>query len=394
MKCGFSFCGIDITTIGLEYAPELEDTYVYRSSKPRIHEETYDGHDGGFFYGMSREPKEFVLRCYFEEKEIDQGIMAQIMSLFREGRSGKLIFSRRPWCWYYATVIELDTTGITNYLNGIIKITMRSYYPFARSEMLIVNRNHKDYYRLMTNSAFFEHKEMIPPTEFCTQEPMTSETEFLLANPGNEYAAVGIEIAGDVGDGVKIINHTTEETASFVAMSEAEFDGEENYIYLDGLNGKTVSIKGDQKTNGFLYHNEGFITLAPGFPCRRDIQAVISNHELVVFNKLYDRNRGETRELTEEQIKGQYIWLNGTWHEILGVGHEFEWDDEKDRNENFREKQKLSFENEHRLVVDDDLPLVSTPEDTMICQLNHIEVKPVSDMKLTRLKFIYYPTFS
>ena len=88
MTGGFSFCGTDIATIGLEYAPELENTYVYKPAKARIHEETFDGHNGGYYYGSSLEPKEFVLRCYFEEKEIDRGLMARVENLFREGRSG------------------------------------------------------------------------------------------------------------------------------------------------------------------------------------------------------------------------------------------------------------------------------------------------------------------
>ena len=385
MAGGFSFCGVDIDTIGLEYAPELEDTYVYRPAKPKIHDETFDGHNGGYYYGMSREPKEFVLRCFFEEKEIDRGLMAKVLSLFREGRSGKLVFDRRPWCWYYATVTECDPSGITNYLNGIIKISMKAYFPFARSELTYINRQNKDYNRAMANSGFFEAEHMIPPTELVVDEPITQKMDFLLSNPGDMPAPLGIEIAGDVGKGVIITNHSTGQAAKFVAMSQEEFDGETNYVYLDSLNGKVMTVKDGETQINFLYHDEGFIDLIPGFPIRRGIQAVSHDGEIIVYNKLYDRNRGDTREETNELLKGQYIWLNHGWHQILSVGQEYDKTDKKYYDGRYK--------NEHRLILEDELDN-GNPEYTVICPMNRLTIEPVSTMSITRLNFKYYPTFS
>ena len=101
---GFSFCGIDIADIGLEYAPDNDETYIYAPAESNIHEETFEGHDGGYSYGASREPKVFTLRCFYEDKHVAKGLMAKIFDLFRVGRKGLLIFKRRPWCYYYATV--------------------------------------------------------------------------------------------------------------------------------------------------------------------------------------------------------------------------------------------------------------------------------------------------
>lgn len=377
MKGGFSFCGIDVGEIGLEYAPELENTYVYRPAKSRIHEQTWDGHDGGYYYGTSKEPKEFILRCIFEEKEIDRGLLAKVENLFREGRSGKLIFDRRPWCYYYATVTSLDDTGITNYLNGVIKITMKAYYPFARSDLTVIPKHDKDYNRMIANTAFVENEDMMPPVQFCQEEPITEKTEFYLMNPGNEMAHVGIEIAGSVGKGVTITNQTTSQTCKFVAMSEDEFDGEMNFVYIDGMNGKTSTVKNGFQTISFLYHDEGFIQLAPAFPAKRQVFVTAKGNEVRVVNKLYDRSRGETREGVSELFVGKQIWLGGKWYDITGIG-----------------KDGLTAAgNEHMLTIDGDIP-VSVSENTMICQLNKITIEPVSDMKLTRLKFIYKPTFS
>ena len=377
MKGGFSFCGIDIGQIGLEYAPEKEDTYVYRSAKTRIHEQTWDGHDGGYYYGSSKEPKEFNLRCIFEEKEIDRGLMAKVENLFREGKSGKLIFDRRPWCYYYATVTNLDISGITNYLNGIIKITMKAYYPFARSDNYIVSRHDKDYYRIIANTAFIENGIMMPPIQFCEDEPITEKTEFYLMNPGNEMAHVGIEAAGSVGQGVIITNHTTGQTCKFVAMNEDEFDGELNFVYIDGLNGKTVAVKDGFKTISFLYHDEGFIQLAPAFPAVRNVFAKARKNEVQVVNKLYNRSIGETREHAKDQYVGKQIWLDNQWYDIVDVGKDG-YPDTK---------------NEHLLIINKDVDEIVS-DTTMICTLNKITVEPKSEMKLTRLKFVYKPTFS
>lgn len=381
MTGGFSFCGVDIADIGLDYAPELEDTYVYKAASPRIHEETYDGHNGGYFYGASFEPKEFTLRCYFEDEAIDRGVMAKAENLFRIGRTGKLIFQRRPWCYYIATVIEYDPTEIASYLNGVIKIKMKAYYPFGRSDIMAALRTNKDYYRIMANTAFFPDENMIPPITFCESRNMTEKTEILLANPGTARAHVGIEIAGDVGEGVIITNETTGQKCGFVAMSAADFDGTDNFVYLDGISGKCVAHQNGTAKINFLYHNYGFIELEPGFPATRDLLVSVKDGNIYTVNKLYDRNKGETKEDAEAKLVGSHIWLNNKWHEVTGIGKDYEygdWDASKD--------------SEHLITIKDHISK-DVSETTMITKMNKLTVEPVSTMNLTRLKFIYKPTF-
>jgi len=171
MKGEFSFCGVDIASIGLEYAPEAKDTYVYAPAKANVHEETFDGHDGGYAYGASKEPKEFILRCYYEEEHIAKGLMANVHNLFKVGKKGVLIFKRRPWCYYYATVTDIDTSDIYTYMNGLIVITMKAYYPFARglpvNNHLLYNLVTDDYHdEILKNTAMFDKAYMVPQTEF------------------------------------------------------------------------------------------------------------------------------------------------------------------------------------------------------------------------------------
>ena len=166
MKGGFTFCDLDVADIGLEYAPENENTYVYGPASDNIYESTYDGHSGGYFYGSSRQPKEFTLRCIFEEEDIRKGIVSKINYYFKVGKSGKLVFQKRPWCYYYATVMAKPELNITNYLNGYVVFKMKAYYPFARSDLEYSERTdlyHKD---IMLNSAYPDHEYMLPYTSF------------------------------------------------------------------------------------------------------------------------------------------------------------------------------------------------------------------------------------
>lgn len=382
MKGGFSFCGIDIGEIGLEYAPELEDTYVYRPAKHRIHEETYDGHHGGYFYGVSKEPKEFILRCLFDEKDVDRGFLAKVSSLFRVGRTGKLVFDRRPWCYYLATVTDMDDTGLLTYYSGTIKITMKAYYPFGRADQFVVNRQSKDYYRIVSNTAMFEDEAQMPKTSFCQDGPITEKFSLILANPGTERAAVGIELAGDVGKGVRIYNETTGQSCKFVAMSEAEFDGE-NYVFVDGLNGKTTTVIDGETEINFLYHDEGFIELKPAFPAKRNLQIMANGTQIQTVNKLFDRNIGEDEIFANFAYKGKYIWANG-WHEIDSIGLNVD-----ESSSNYYQARAQS---EH--IINLKTAAERWSGTSLIYTMNKIIVEPVSTMKLTRLNFIYKPTFS
>lgn len=122
MQGGFSFCGTDIADLGLEYVPDNANTYVFAGSDYKVNEQVFDGHHGGYFYGSTVQPKVFTLRCIYEETHINDGILTRVENFFRRGRSGRLVFKKRPWVYYVATVTGLDTSSITNYLNGIVTI--------------------------------------------------------------------------------------------------------------------------------------------------------------------------------------------------------------------------------------------------------------------------------
>ena len=71
---GFSFCGTNIGTFGLEYVPSLQDMYVYRQGQYAVDEDTFTAHHGGYMYGTQVKPKDFTLQCFYENRDINSGL--------------------------------------------------------------------------------------------------------------------------------------------------------------------------------------------------------------------------------------------------------------------------------------------------------------------------------
>ena len=358
MRGGFTFCGVDIADLGLEYAPDNTDMYVFRSGEFKINEQIFDGHHGGYFYGSTVSPKAFTLRCFFEAQHINTGIMTRINQLFSRGRSGRLVFARRPWIWYAATVTNTVATQFTNYENGIIAIQMKAYYPFGRCDELSLLPEQETDSVILGNSALLP--ESITPTVCAIDagSEMTTATELLLYNGGTERAAVAIEIAGNIGEGVTIVNATTNQSCRFVSITKAQTSDAGKYIVCDGMNGKTLLTNGISGELAFLYHDYGFIDLEPAFPILRDLNiSYTANGAAVVCDS--DAFLGQT---------GKYLHLDGQWRKIVAV------DDGR-----------------HASVLP--TPTSTGKEKTPLVTMNEIVVTPSSDMALTRLNFRFKPTF-
>ena len=359
IRGGFSFCGVCIGELGLSYAPEKEDTYVYRPAESNVHEETFDGHDGGYFYGVSKQPKEFVLRCYFENSAIDRGIMERIYHLFSPGKSGKLIFARKPWCYYYATVTSSPGPELANYLNGLITITMKAYYPYARCDKMYYEPTDVKHELVIESTAMVEKAEMVPASSFTdVTQPMT----IILHNPGTERAPVSITAAGDCGLGMIVRNKTTKQECKFVAMDKAHTTDVQKAVHVDAINGNTTLIGLDSQDTStsyaFLYHDSGFIDLEPAYPAIRDVYVSNTNGSTVtLINNIF------------QDVVGQYIFLNNSWHKIINQT------------------------DEHTIILEHSVSVQLTDK-TMITKMNEIEIVPVDTMDITHLIFSFKPTFA
>jgi len=373
MTGGFSFCGYDIADLGLEYAPENENTYVYSPTEAEVHTETFDGHHGGYFYGATKRPKEFVLRCVFEESQIDKGIMTKVFNLFKIGRTGKLVFSRRPWCYYYATVTNNPKPEFTNYLNGTVTITMQASYPFARGDLVPsaaseteANKKLHYFYNLptdmyhediMLNTGYLETKEQVPLLNFNS---LSQEKSLLLINPGTERAHVGIRIRGNVNQGVIISNATTRQQCKVVGISRSITSNANKDLIIDAISGKTYLSGQSGKQLAFMYHDAGFIELEPAFPVLRNLYVsynTVENTTVSVLNILY------------ENVVGKYIFIDHKWRKIVA-------------------------QDDSTLTISGTDPITTAnSERTIICTMNELVIHPESTMSID-IEFLYKPTFA
>lgn len=359
---GFSFCGVDIATLGLHYAPPLNETYVYESAQSKVHDEVFDSHNGGYFYGTSLQPKTFTLRCYFENNDINEGALTRIGSFFKKGKTGRLVFDKRNWVWYNATVVNIDFSQLTNYMNGFVNISMKAYYPYGRtSEDGLPAETDDNYQSIINNSGLIDRTKLPSKSIVADGSSLTRSTEFRLYNGGTEAAGVAISIAGDVGEGVTITNRTTGQSCSFTGISKTVTTNANKYIVCDGINGKTIITNGQTGELAFLYHDSGFIDLAPSYPITR---------ELTVSTTANSKTITSTIDCFDADMVGKFILIGSTWYKIAAVT------------------------NSKQVTLETNVSTKATVSHCVVVTMNELVVEPKSTMDLTKLQFDYYPTFT
>ena len=359
MYGGFSFCGKEVGELGIQYAPDMSSTYVYGENFSE-HTEAFEGHDGSLHYGTTVSSKAFRLRCYFEYKHINNNIIDNVLNFFYRGRTGRLIFEQRDWLWYSATVTSVDTSQLRNYLNGFITINLVAHYPFGRSDILSLD-SYDNTENLTTDSYFLDKtgfitKDIMPQTSF---KNITKNTTFCLYNPGNEYADVAIAIAGEAGKGITILNETTRQEEGFVAFTKNVTTSANQYVLCDSLNGKTILTDGNNSTTGRIYHDYGFIKLAPYRSRRYNISVTIAD------------NKATSEGAFELDDVGRFINLGDKWYKIT----------------TFEDKNTVVFEN----IFGDSFE--AEEYSATIADMNEIVVQLKADAVIDKLDFIYKPTF-
>lgn len=295
---GFTFGDVDIAELGLTYAPESKDFYVYSPTQVNIYSQAYDGHPGEYLYGTSLKPKEFTLRCIFEEN-VESGLMYKVITTFQIGKTAKLVFKRRPWIYYEATVIKVDTSRLLTAHSGVITISMRAAYPFGRSALKYLSETGDQSPLVLENSGFLTYDpsfitNTIVNTTWNTQE-------WYLYNPGDVKTPVGVNFAGNTGSNiVTISNDTNGDSLGLVGITDALTTSVNKWIAVDGINGKTVLTNGSTSQLAFLYHHQGFLTLEPGRPIRN----VLLKH---TYDVTSGRRMSSSSPLFNESMIGKYI---------------------------------------------------------------------------------------
>ena len=396
MTGGFTFNGTDISILGLEYVPDNQNTYVFRPSQWNMNEETFDAHDGGYYYGTTVKQKDFSLRCIYESRHVNDGILTRIFNTFKRGTTGRLVFRKRPWCWYVATVVSVDSSQMTNYMNGLITINMRAYYPFARTDKTYITDDDAaaELYPggptleedLLANTAMLKGIEWDLSKNFA-DTPITSQQTFHLYNPGTETAPVAIEIAGDTGTGIVITNSTTGQRCDIAPFDSTSGEHAGKYLIVDSLSGKVLLTDGSTSTTyGFLYHDNGYIDFASGYPVIRNVHVMGQSGQ----SQLTLSEPIGGKELIGHQlsmfVSGQSCLLGIAVVGIAklsvgGTGSIF--------------NAGITNVSDDGLTLSLDKSLASNVgTDAQIVKYNEITITPNTTMNLTKLIFRYRPTFT
>lgn len=371
MKHSFSFCGMPIEKLGLEYLPQISQIPVLLEGSNSVSEQVFQAHDGGYFYGINVQPKIFNLRCLFVDKDIRYGTLHRVQQFFQRGKSGKLIFSDFDWLWYSATVQKVSIEKLVNTQNGLISISLKCYYPFARHDGIAATKAQMRQKQIVEISGLFT-EDMTPETKFSD---ITGSIDFLLYNGGSEVASTAVKIAGTFEE-LQIYNETLDQTCVFKNVDTA--DGE--YYICDALNGKTIKVQTQQipaqdeqsepvvviksKKLDFLKHTSGFIELAPATPVYRNVNVRkrAGTNNLVGVDCFYDAMVGQYAYVLQGEDG-----ISSKWHKIT----------------------QCTGTNE--IFIQDPCAEDGSAK-IHIAQMNHIMVK-VTGGTLKTLQFEYKPTF-
>jgi hypothetical protein len=244
---------------------------------------------------------------------------------------------------------------------------MKAYYPFARGDELFFNPytgadnadKTKDNY-VLNSTALLESEDMVPQRSFenLTSESHAETHSFILHNPGTERAPLSIMLSGDVGDGITIRNKTTNQDCRIIAMKKNKTSDVSKYVYIDGINGTTSLIGENSQETAFVYHDSGFIQLAPAYPMIRNVYVESSDTDTVTLVNTLETN-----------VEGMYIFIGDEWCRI--------------------EEQVDA----HVLRLDRSASAADTRR-TIISKMNELEIIPDDTMDLTHLSFSFKATYA
>lgn len=350
----FTFCGMNTADVGQTYAPDAADIFVWNTDY-NTHSIEVDGHDGGYWFGTTINPKVFTLDCFFEQQSDLQ--LKQMEWLFSRGKTGELIFEDRPFLTYIGTVTKIKKFEIYAGNSGKITVEITAYYPFAKMDSLSVT-SYAQYgpslVGLLKGTTGILTTAMTPDTAITSG--LNATKSFLLYNPGDELADVRIKIAGDVGTGVSIYNNRTKQTCVITGLTKVVSGNVGKWLEVNATTGNIYLTNGETYSSGALYHDRGFIQLEGSAPIARDISVT------------YDGNLVSSNGAFRSYMEGQYIYINGYWRRI----------------DTFLSPSEIII----GYVYGGTGASLST-----IAIMNYITVTPLTTMSLTQLEFVYYPTF-
>lgn len=325
---GFSYRGRNIGDFGdIYYIPDESERGEYALPYD-VSEQEINGRDGALYYGNRVEPREFSLRCYYEE--LTQRNKEDIMHWFHRDTKGRLMFDDREYAYYDVHpngAIKFDDykyhgcDGEAKY-QGIMTIKLKAYCPFGKmipyevvNTVPFVGSAIVDVDHVGLAVLPGETETVILMRAKMPQIPSAgSAVSFYIYNPGTERTPLRMRIAGATTSGEDephygvITNETNGTQCKIIGMTSGNTTDVNKYLQIDAETGRVEMIGLLDTSLAFQMHDYGYIWLDPCTPFVREAAITYTSGDTVITSdgKFY------------EDLVGQYVYLNGEWRKIGG----------------------------------------------------------------------------
>ena len=321
---GFSYRGKNIGDFGdIYYAPDASTRGEY-ALPYKVDEAEINGRDGAYYYGNHVEPREFSLRCYYDN--LTQQNKEDIILWFGRNTRGQLIFDDRDYVYYNvipnARVEFEDYRGMScNGLrySGVMTIRLKAYCPFGKLiESSLVNNvpmlginAYVDISEVGTRTMAGDNETIILMAyQMPSMNYDPTGTSFYIYNPGTEATPLRIRIAGAAESGT-ITNVTNGKTCVINGMTNGNTTDVGKSVYIDAETGR-VTLEGALGAQlAFEMHDYGYIWLDPCIPFVREIEVSYTSGSTTITSA----------GLFREEMVGQFIWLNNSWRKIAAYSN-------------------------------------------------------------------------
>lgn len=164
--------------------------------------------DGGLYVGNRVKARDFALDCYYEGITLD--MREGLMRWLDRNTMGALIYDDKPYVYYDVRPVKrIEIKEYTHrekgelLYSGTFTATFRCYDPFGKL--------YASSYDVACEPELIATTGILPTT-IMPPSPHVHDTMFLVYNCGTERAPLTIRLAGDVGEGLSIVNETTGQT--------------------------------------------------------------------------------------------------------------------------------------------------------------------------------------
>lgn len=311
---GFSYRGINISLYNAYWIPNNTEWHIWETPFKTV-ERANDSQDGSNWQGNTANPKAMELPCCFEH--ITEAQLTRLLGLFDKDTSGKLVFDERPWIEYFVRPVKM--AEVTKYptgkdlYSGTFTVYLTAHYPFGlcNIDTLEDGAVYTGLQDVLLGSTGLIKASQMPE---AMDMPLTEQAVKRAYNAGNRVADTIIRIAGDVGGtGLTLYNRQTKQTARIVGITKEITTNTNRWFEMDSRTGLCYLTDGSTATNGFQYHERGYIQLAPSAPVARDIEISYSGSNIVAEEGIF----------TDDSV-GRSMFVDGQIATITSVLSPFE----------------------------------------------------------------------